>query len=92
MPTTALNGGADISICSAHKTLGSIQATALINVGKNSIINPQKVKDAFYLMNTSSPNAMLLADVESSVVTMVNEGEYRLAKVIQYNTYFRQRL
>lgn len=34
MPQTALKGGADAAVCSVHKTLGALTATALINVAK----------------------------------------------------------
>lgn len=74
MPLPSLKGGADIAVVSTHKTLGSLLSTGLIIVGHNSIIPASKVKDAYYLMNTSSPNMLLLSDVESAVVTMYNNG------------------
>lgn len=74
MPLPSLRGGADIAVVSAHKTLGSVLATALILVSPTSLIPASKVKDAYHLMNTSSPNILLLSDVESAVVTMYNKG------------------
>lgn len=38
LPSAALANGADVTVCSVHKTLGSISATALINVSKTSRI------------------------------------------------------
>jgi arginine/lysine/ornithine decarboxylase len=78
MPTSALRGGADATVCSVHKTLGAITASALINVNKHSRLSPLKVKDAYHLLNTTSPSPMLLADVESCVRVFKHEGEQLL--------------
>lgn len=67
MPDAALRNGADVVVCSVHKTLGSLSASALINVSKTSRIPAEKVKDAYHLLNTTSPSPLLLADVESCV-------------------------
>lgn len=67
MPVAALKGGADAAVCSVHKTLGALSASALINVAKDSRLPASKVKDAYHLLNTTSPSPLLLADVESCV-------------------------
>lgn len=74
MPTGALKGGADATVSSVHKTLGALSASALINVSKNSRLPASKVKDAYHLLNTTSPSPLLLADVESCVRTLKNDG------------------
>jgi arginine decarboxylase len=70
MPVGALKSGADVTVCSVHKTLGALSASALINVAKNSRLNASKVKDSYHLLNTTSPSPLLLADVESCVRTL----------------------
>jgi arginine/lysine/ornithine decarboxylase len=77
---------------SVHKSLGGLNATALIHVGKKSRIAPQIVKDAYHLLNTTSPSPMILADVEGCVAAFVNEGEEKLSKAIEMNKYFRERI
>jgi arginine decarboxylase len=74
MPENSLRGGADVMVCSVHKTLGALSASALINVSKNSRIPASKVKDAYHLLNTTSPSPLLLADVESCVRVFRKEG------------------
>jgi arginine/lysine/ornithine decarboxylase len=61
-------------------------------VGKNSRIAPEIVKDAYHLLNTTSPSPMILADVEGCVAAFVNEGEEKLSKAIEMNKYFRERI
>lgn len=75
MPEPALKGGADVAVCSVHKTLGALSASAMINVSKHSRISAAKVKDAYHLLNTTSPSPLLLADVESCVREFKTRGE-----------------
>ncbi len=74
MPVGALKGGADVTVSSVHKTLGALVGSALINVSKNSRLSTSKVKDAYHLLNTTSPSFLLLADVESCVRTLDKDG------------------
>lgn len=47
MPTAALQGGFDVAVKSIHKTLGSLLATAMINVSKSSKIPAQNIKNVY---------------------------------------------
>lgn len=89
MPESAIKGGADVTISSVHKTLGAITASALVNVSKNSRIPASKVKDAYHLLNTTSPSPLLLADVEGCVRTFRKEGQQLLDHAISLNKKFR---
>ena len=73
MPKGALKSGADAAVCSVHKTLGALSASALINVAVDSRLSASKVKDSYHLLNTTSPSPLLLADVESCVRTLKND-------------------
>jgi arginine/lysine/ornithine decarboxylase len=74
LPTPSLKGGADAAVCSVHKTLGALSASALINVSKESRLPASKVKDSYHLLNTTSPSPLLLADVESCVRTLKDDA------------------
>lgn len=63
----ALNCGADVAITSAHKTLGSMCGTALINIGKNSKLDVERVKSAYYIFETTTPSPVGLLNVENVV-------------------------
>lgn len=91
-PRPAISSGIDVVTNSVHKSLGGLNATALLHVGKNSTITPQVVKDAYHLLNTTSPSPMILADVEGCVAAFVNEGQGMLDKAIEMNKYFRERI
>ena len=89
MPPSALKNGADAVVCSVHKTLGSLTAAALINVSKSSRLSPQKVKDAYHLLSTTSPSPLMLADVESCVRVFKSEGETLISNAIALNSKLR---
>ena len=89
MPVGALKSGADVTVCSVHKTLGALSASALINVAKNSRLNASKVKDAYHLLNTTSPSPLLLADVESCVRTLAENGKSIIDRAILLNNKLR---
>jgi arginine/lysine/ornithine decarboxylase len=92
MPIGALKGGADATVCSVHKTLGSLSASALINVSKNSRLPASKVQDAYHLLNTTSPSPLLLADVESCVRTLKKDGGMIIDRAINLNKKLREAL
>jgi arginine/lysine/ornithine decarboxylase len=88
-PAGSLKAGADANVCSVHKTLGALSASALINVSKSSRLSASKVKDAYHLLNTTSPSPLLLADVESCVRVMKTDGAMIIDKAINLNNKFR---
>jgi len=92
MPVAALEGGADLSVSSVHKTLGALTASALINVSKTSRLSASKVKDAYHILNTTSPSPLLIADVESTVRVFCESGEKLIEKAISLNQKFRSAL
>lgn len=85
LPVGALKSGADATVCSVHKTLGALSASALINVSKNSRLPASKVRDSYHLLNTTSPSPLLLADVESCVRTLKKDGGMIIDRAIQLN-------
>jgi arginine/lysine/ornithine decarboxylase len=50
------------------------------------------VKDAYHLLNTTSPSPLLLADVESCVKAFREQGESLIDAAIARNNRIRERL
>jgi arginine decarboxylase len=63
-PASALAAGADIAIQSWHKTLGSLVGSAMLHVGRNSLVGPDRVQDAINFLQTTSPSLLLLASLD----------------------------
>ena len=69
-PTPALKAGADAAIDSLHKTLGGIYGTSLINIGKFSKLDVDKIKMLHMMMASGSGDDIspfLLADAEGCI-------------------------
>jgi arginine/lysine/ornithine decarboxylase len=66
-----LQGGADAAVTSIHKTLGSIYGTALINVGKSSKLDPDRIRMQYAMISSSGGDSspFLALDVEACVTT-----------------------
>lgn len=75
MPSPTLKSGADVSVCSVHKTLGCLAGTSLLNVSKNSKLSSKKVLDAYHTLNTTTPNILMMASVESAVRFLSKNGK-----------------
>jgi arginine/lysine/ornithine decarboxylase len=65
-PRPALASGADLVVQSCHKTLGSLVGTAQLHVGLKSPIDPARVRNALNLLQSTSPNYLLLASLDAA--------------------------
>jgi lysine decarboxylase len=76
MPTPALLSGVDVAVTSAYKTLGCLSSACLVYVNKSA--SPefcQRIKDCYFLFNTTAPNPFMLASVESAIQVFIDKGE-----------------
>jgi len=74
LPLDAIKAGADISIQSTHKILGSLTQSSLIHF-QGSRINRQRVKSFLALLQSSSPSYPLMISVEEAVDTAYEKGQ-----------------
>jgi arginine decarboxylase len=73
-PQSALAGGADLVVQSSHKTLGSLLGSAMLHVGRESLIDAARVQDALNFLQTTSPSFLLLASLDVMRRWMWREG------------------
>lgn len=77
LPISALEGGADISVQSTHKTLPSFTQTSMIHLGTDRVdINKLRIISSLY--QTSSPSYLFMASLEIARAYMDGEGIQRL--------------
>ncbi|MEA5463864.1 aminotransferase class I/II-fold pyridoxal phosphate-dependent enzyme [Leptothoe sp. PORK10 BA2] len=74
LPPSALSGGADIVIHSAHKVLAAFTQAALIHV-QGSRCDRTRLGMALRMTQSSSPSYLLLGSLDAARHQMVNEGE-----------------
>jgi arginine decarboxylase len=82
-PMSALASGADLAVQSCHKTLGSLVGSAQLHVGRNSLVSPERVQHALNFLQTTSPNYLLLASLDTMRRWLWREGESLFAKAAE---------
>ena len=73
LPLSSLDAGADIVVQSTHKLLGSLSQTSLLHC-RDGKISRQRLETMLQLVQSSSPNYLLLASLEAAVAQMADAG------------------
>jgi lysine decarboxylase len=81
-PAPALAAGADLVVQSWHKTLGSLVGSAMLHVGRESIVEPERIRDALNFLQTTSPSNLLLASLDLVRRRMAREGRELFADAV----------
>lgn len=91
LPPSALSRGADVTIQSTHKVLGAFTQSAMLH-SQGQKVNPQKITQALQLLQSSSPNYLLLASLDAARQQMALEGEKLLTKTLRLAKLAREKL
>ena len=86
------SGVVDVCVTSVHKNLGSLSGTALINIGKDSRLSADLVKEIYIMLSTTSPSPYLLFDVEGCVRLMLEKGYDKLKSRLALRNLFKDLL
>lgn len=87
MPKSAAEQGADISICSLHKTLPSMTQTAIIHLC-GDMIEEEKLKRFLRIYQSSSPSYVLMSSIDLCIKEMTENAASFTEKLLS----FRQRI
>ena len=77
-PPSALELGADVVIQSLHKTLPSLTQTALLHVGKESLIPWERIQKYLSVYESSSPSYVLMASADQCIRYMRGAGRRKM--------------
>jgi len=77
---SAMDAGADISAQSTHKILGSLTQTSMLMI-KNSV-DVEKIHRAASILQTTSPNQILLASLDAARLQMEIDGVKKISAAI----------
>jgi arginine/lysine/ornithine decarboxylase len=75
LPPHAVAQGADLVAHSLHKTLSAMTQTGIIHVGHESLVDADAVRLALNMLQSSSPNYVLMTSIESAL-NEVRSGHY----------------
>ncbi|HEY9886290.1 MAG TPA: aminotransferase class I/II-fold pyridoxal phosphate-dependent enzyme, partial [Vampirovibrionales bacterium] len=65
----AINGGADLVIHSAHKSLGALTQTGLLHF-QSELINPKRIEASLSLLQSTSPSFLLLTSLVEALKSL----------------------
>ncbi len=81
LPLAALSAGADLTVQSTHKVLGSLTQSAMLHVQGNRI-ERDRISKALQLVQSSSPSYLLLASLDAARQQMALQGKQLMAETL----------
>ena len=91
LPQQALDLGADVVAQSTHKLLGSMTQTSMLHIGSDRV-DKERIRQAAGLLQSTSPNQLLLASLDIARLQMAEEGEGRINRAVELSTWLRQEI
>lgn len=81
LPPQAMDAGADMAAQSTHKLLGSMTQSSLLLV-REGRVDPERVQRASGILQTTSPNQLLLASLDIARLQMAEGGEELVGRAV----------
>ena len=82
LPESPLRQGADASLASTHKIVGSLTQSAMLHVARDGAIDAEEVARCVRLVRSTSPNSLLLASLDSARRQLHAHGEALLDRTL----------
>lgn len=93
MPLPAAQSGADLIAQSTHKLLGSLTQTSMLHIGAEAPADmTERVYRAYGITQTTSPDYLLLASLDTARAQFEEQGEKSLSRVCELTCKLRQRV
>lgn len=83
LPAHALSLGADLVISSTHKIVGSLTQSAMVHLGHGDLIDADVVDRCVTLVESTSPNALLGASLDSARRAAAVDGRALLDETLR---------
>ena len=91
LPGSAMNSGADAAAQSTHKLLGSLTQTSMLMI-RGKKIDAEKFRRAASLLQTSSPNYLLLASLDIARLQMQQFGREKIFRAVELSKKLRKEI
>ena len=89
LPLSAIDAGADLAAQSTHKLLGSLTQTSMLMM-KSTLIDVERVKQAVSMLQSTSPNYLLLASLDIARLQMQETGRELLERAVKLSERLRK--
>lgn len=91
LPKQAIELGADVAAQSTHKLLGSMTQTSMLHIGSNRV-EAERIRQAASLLQSTSPNQLLLASLDIARLQMAQEGVQRVNRAVALAQWLRKKI
>ena len=91
LPKQAIELGADVAAQSTHKLLGSMTQTSMLHIGSNRV-EAERIRQAASLLQSTSPNQLLLASLDIARLQMAQEGAQRVNRAVELAQRLRKKI
>jgi arginine decarboxylase len=91
LPIDALTAGADIVVHSIHKMGSSLTQTAMLHI-QGTRVNSDRLNQAIQMLQTTSPNILLLTSLDVARRQMVLHGQELLERTINLSNWGRSQI
>lgn len=91
LPTPALRANADLTVQSTHKTLSALTQAAMLHQ-RGSRVDSDRISRALQLVQSTSPNYLLLASLDAARQQMATVGKELMAQTLLFADQARSRL
>jgi arginine/lysine/ornithine decarboxylase len=82
LPPSALSAGADLTVQSTHKVLGAMTQASMLHIQGNRV-DREHLSKTLQLVQSTSPNYLLLASLDAARQQMALHGEQLMAQTLQ---------
>jgi arginine decarboxylase len=82
LPEDALSAGADLVVSSTHKLVGSLTQSAMLHLGRDSLVDEYVVDRAVTLVESTSPSALLSGSLDAARRHAAVHGHQLLSETI----------
>lgn len=91
LPKQAIELGADVAAQSTHKLLGSMTQTSMLHIGSNRV-EAERIRQSASLLQSTSPNQLLLASLDIARLQMAQEGTQRVNRAVELAQWLRKKI
>lgn len=91
LPMQALDSGADVVAQSTHKILGSLTQTSMLHL-KGPRVSHEKIKKASGLLQSTSPNYLLMASLDIARLQMEENGRALVERAVRLSEGLRREI
>ena len=91
LPKTAMASGADVAVQSTHKTLSALTQSAMVH-RQGERIEAGRLASALQMVQSTSPNYLLLASLDAARQQLATQGHQLLEKTLALSALARQQI